>query len=362
MKKLLMLLALALAFAQSPTRANPIIEEDFITEIYFGDGEWYILFNNWAFYWFGITSFDEFSIYTNNGIMMIKPEVEPDFSQDFTVITNDDLIQPVELNPESGYLMLEYYSSWAIQDFSWGMPPGKAVGPVQPGQSINWLPMVFFENYEVMWMPIKNASPYFTGGYGLFKGHFQGYLKDHNNNPVTDAEIRYVSPYIMWPNSSFTPLITTTGGYFEKELYAKNYKLSNVIMDEVEYPIDYWLVMEPNTTITMDIMVDMTVGIAKPDKIYHLTLTNFPNPFSDQTTIELKIGDETRFNDGFMSISSMTGATITVIPLSRSKFSDNIFRYKWNSTLDQSLPNGQYLITVTMDNRQVAASKMVVAR
>lgn len=362
MKKLALLFTLVFTLTQSPIKANPIVEENFIAEIYFEDGEWYILFNNSAFYGFGITSFDEFYIYTNDGIMMILPDVEPDFSQDFSLITNNDLVQPVVLNPESGYLNLEYWSGWIMQDFSWGLPPGKAVGPVQPGQSINWVPVVFYANYETIWMPVKNALPYFTGGFGLFKGNFQGYLMDHNNNPVADAEIRYVSPGIMYPNSSFTPLITTGSGFFQKELLAMNYKLSMVIKNEIEYPIDYWLVMAPNTTITMDLMVDMTVGIAKPGKIYHVTLANFPNPFSDQTTIELKIDDNTHFIDGYMRISGMTGSTIAVIPLSWSRFSDNTFRYEWNNARDYNLPDGQYLISVTMDGRQVAASKMVIAR
>jgi hypothetical protein len=365
MKKLLLAGVIILTLSHYAVQANPIAEEDFITEIYFEDGQWFLLFNNNAISSWGINSFQEFSIYSNNGPLLINPNVVPDFQQPYTTITVYDLLETVMLSPNAGEIELyydEYSYNWIIQEFSWGTPPGSAVGPVLPGQSINWLPVVFYENYEVVWMAVKNAEPYYTNGYGDFQGIFTGYLKDHNNNPVIDAEIKYVSDNIMWPNSNYTPLITGEGGYFQKDIYARNYNLSGVVKDGIEYPMDYWLIVEPGTIITMDIVVDMTVGIAEAEKIYHVTLNNHPNPFSDQTTIELKIDDATHFSSGNIRITGMNGSIIAVIPLTRSKFNNNIMHYVWNNTREYNLPDGQYLVTVTMDERQVATKKMIITR
>lgn len=360
MKNLLLISLLILTLTHHTAKTNPIVEEDFITEIYFEDGQWFILFNNNAMSSWGINSFQEFSIYSNNGPLLINPNVVPDFQQPYTTITVYDLLETVMLSPNAGEIVLyydEYSYNYIIQEFSWGMPPGTAVGPVQAGQSINWLPVVFYQNYEVEWMAVKNAEPYATNGTGDFQGIFTGYLKDHNNNPVIDAEIKYVSDLIMWPNSNYTPLITGAGGYFQINIYARNYHLSGIVKDSVEYPIDHWLIVEPGTIITMDIVVDMTVGIAEAEKIYHVTLNNYPNPFSDQTTIELKIDDATHFSSGNIRITGMNGSIIAVIPLTRSKFNNNIMHYVWNNTREYNLPDGQYLVTVTMDERQVATKK-----
>ncbi len=365
MKKMLLISVLIFTLTHYQAKPNPIIEEDFITEIYFEDGNWFLMFNNWAMFFWGINSFQDFSIFTNNGALLINPDLEPDFQQYYTVITVDDLLEPVELSPNAGSVTLyydDYTGYWIIQDFSWGNPPGTDVGPVLPGQSINWLPVVYYENYEVIWMAVKNAEPYYLNGYGDFKGNFQGYLKDQYNDPVADAEIRYVNPYIMWPNSGYTPLITGSDGFFQKDIYARNYKLSAVIKDDVEYPIDYWLIMEPNTTITMEVMVDITTGIAEVERIYHVTLNNYPNPFSEQTTIELKIDETTHFNDGYLNITQLNGANVAIIPLSKGKFDKNIFRYNWNGAIEKNLPNGQYIVTAIMDGQQVATGKMVIAR
>jgi hypothetical protein len=338
--------------------------EDFLTEIYFEDSNWYLLFNEETFYWFEINSIHDLEIYTNDGVLMIKEDYQPTYVSNLLLITNDDLVQPVTINPTAGTIWVEAEGQyWLTQQITWGESSGSDVGPLLAGQSINYLPFSYSQSQN-MWIPIKNSSPYYYNGYwnGSWEGTFQGYLSDQNGNPVENAEIKYVSDLMLYPLGSFTPLVTTTGGFFQESLYAKIYQLSKVVKDGNEYEIDYWLNMEPGMTITMDLVVDLTVGVAEIANLYHVTLNNFPNPFSHQTTIELKIDIETHFNTGIMMISNLSGSVVSVIPFNRAKFEHNVLKYEWMNDSSLDLPNGQYIIKVEMDGKQVAQSKMIISK
>ncbi len=364
MKKLLLFATLALSLTHAHVKPNPIMMEDFLTEIYFEDSDWYLLFNEETFYWFGINSIHDLTIYTNDGILIINEDYQPNYVAGLLLITNDDLVQPVTINPSAGTIIVVVQGQyWSTQEITWGNPPNTDVGPLQTGQSINYLPFSYNQSQNV-WMAVKNSSPYYYGGYwnGTWKGTFQGYLSDQNGNPVENAEIKYVSDFMTYPLGSFTPLFTTTGGFFQESIYAKMFKLSKVVKEDVEYEINYWLNMEPGITITMDMEVDMSVGITEIAKMYRVKVSNFPNPFSHQTTIELEIDNETHFNTGIMMISNLSGSVVSVIPFNRAKFEHNVLKYEWMNDSSLDLPNGQYIIKVEMDGKQVAQSKMIITK
>ncbi|MBE0639897.1 MAG: hypothetical protein IH598_15375 [Bacteroidales bacterium] len=364
LKFLFIVIAILLAF--QPAISNPIMEEDIVTEIYFEDGNWYILINHNIFWLYGIESLQDISISSTNGPLIIDPDFIPNTSNAFTVLTVENLLQPVSISPEAGALFVAITVNdqyWELQEIMWGTQSSIAVGPVLPGQSINYLPFSY-DQMQVVWMPIKNASPYFYNGYwnGTWEGVFQGYLTDHNGNPVENAEIKYINDLFLWPLGSLTPLTTTTGGFFQESLYAKMYHFDKVIKDGEEYEIDYWLNMEPGVTITMDLVVDMSVGMAEITRMYKVKFKNSPNPLKDQTTIELCIDEETDFIEGMININCLKGSVVAVIPFSRSDFHNNIFRQEWKNGLEYNLPEGQYLISVVMDGKKVADSKMIIAR
>lgn len=369
MKKVLIISLMMVTLLHYHVRPNPYEPENFIAELYFeGEGnDWIILLNNFSFQYYGLTNLDFIDIISSGGFFLFNSSFSLDLNEDFTLLTNDDLIEPVYLDRNSGSLTL-IYDDWDVvyQQFDWGPPPYKSVGSILPGQSLNSLTVTVYNGFYSVWMVFKNALPYYLnpGAGGLHTGVFQGYLVDHNHQPVGNAEIKYIDDFYMPPGSyTYTPLITNSVGFFNKPyLRAKNYHLSAVIIDDIEYPIDEYLVMEPQMTITMDLSVDLSVGIAKPEKIYTVVLNNYPNPFSTQTTIELTINDKTQFSDGVINITNLSGQVISVIPLNRSKFSENIFRHEWSNKTDYNLPDGQYLISVLMDGKQVANSKMIITR
>jgi hypothetical protein len=364
MKKLLLIGVILILLLPANSRANPIIPEDLLSEIYFADNEWYLLFSEDAFYWNGVNSVFDLFIMANSQWLSIKQDYQPTYVNGLLLITNSDLVQPVSLNPQSGSMLIQYNSSpyYINQQVNWGLPPGNSIGPVLTGQSIIWTPISNPNSYSVDWWPVKNSQPYFNGGWGQVSGTVNGYLKDQYNNPVELAEIRYLSQYWMYPNGYFTPMTTNSNGYFTKNLYAKNYLLSAVIKDSIEYPLDEWLVMEPGTTVTIDLVVDMTVGISEITKMYRVKLRNYPNPFSHQTTIELEIDNETHFNTGIMMISNLSGSVVSVIPFNRAKFEHNVLKYEWMNDSSLDLPNGHYIITVEMDGTQVAQTKMIITK
>lgn len=363
MKKLLLAGFMVIALWQVNLKSNPIIPEDVLSEIYFENGEWYLLFNDDAFYWNGINSIFDLWIMSDWSVLTIKPDYQPVFVHGLILITKSDLVQPVNISPQAGFISVSWgpYPFYEQQEFSWGIPPGSSVGPVLPGQSINYI-VTENSNFQTTWWTVKSSQPHYIGGWGGTSGVFQGNLKDQDNNPVDNAEIKYASPYYMYPNGPFTQLFTNGDGFFTKTVMARNYKIWQILKDDIEFPMNTWVMVEPGTTVTVDLIVDLSVGIISHEKIYRVSVNNYPNPFSEQTTIELKIGHETRFDEGYITVSQMDGSSVSIIPIKPGQFTDHLFRYEWNSNQQKNLPSGQYLISVVMDGVQVASSKMILTR
>jgi len=361
MKKLLLAGCVVIALWPADLKPNPIIPQDVLSEIYFEDGEWHLLFNNDAFYWNGINSIFDLWIMSSWSVLTIKPDYQPVFVHGYLLITNNDLVQPVSISPQSGFVKVSWGPDpfFDQQEMSWGNPPGSSVGPVLSGQSINYV-VTENINFQTTWWTVKSSQPHYNGGWGNCSGVFQGHLNDQNNNPVNNAEIKYASPYYMYPNGPFTQLFTDEAGFFTKTVMAMNFKIWQIAKDDVEYPMETWIIVEPGTTVTVDLIVDMSVGIVTPGKIYRVSVTNYPNPFTDHTTISLKIDQETQFHEGCIFVNQLNGSLVSIIPINRSQFADNVFEYQWNKKLERNLPAGQYLISVVMDGRQVATSKMVI--
>jgi outer membrane protein OmpA-like peptidoglycan-associated protein len=81
-------------------------------------------------------------------------------------------------------------------------------------------------------------------------------------------------------------------------------------------------------------------------------LTNFPNPFSDYTTIEAYLKDDVK--NAQIVVSDMSGKTLKTIYL--------LERGKTSVSFDgQNLPNGMYVATLIIDNTTKESIKMIVS-
>ena len=366
MKRLLFCLITTILLS-IPALSNPIMPESLIAEVYFEEDEWFLLIDNDLLIIYGIEDFQNISICSKNGYFIFKDDFLPDFTQN-TIVTNDALEVPVELDKVQDYLFSAYFNTITSEyieftELSWSDYPGEFVGGPNEGQSLIITAIYGWPySYDIEWWLVKNNDPLLLGGGWDIYGQFQGYLFDENSNPVADAEISYISSYYQQiPGIKFQHLITNENGYFfHEQMYAKNWHITGVIKDSIVYPMDIYISIEPDEVLTMDLSVDLTTGIPNRDNTKLATIGNYPNPFNGKTTFTINYKGYPGFENGYINISDLSGRTISIVPLSRSNFTNNQCEMVWQSDKGSGMPAGNYLYSLIIDGSKVATGKMII--
>jgi len=353
MKKLHLFLILALLMAW-PAKANPIFLNCALKEIYFVDNDWTIILDNEFLVLVGATSFEGLQIQTNSGELNFKDDFQYIPGSWYTVITNDALKNPVIISPSIGYISVSYYNMY-MPGLSWSNNPNASVNGPEEGQSLNNYPLVLLDFTVLDWWTIKgNKINCYNSNCSIF-GYFSGYLTDQNNNPIPNAEIRYLQDFFMQA-MFFSPLITNQNGYFNRELPAKNYHLFKIIIDGIDYEFDERVTIEPGENNHYDFQIvvsQVNETFANPSP----GIANFPNPFSTKTTFYINLdGDYLNLNP-MLEIVDMSGKIATIIDLKGATFSGNQMTLEWHN---KSLPPGSYFATVRLDGISRYSHKIII--
>lgn len=220
---LIIIVLLSLSFY---ARSNPIVPESLIVEVYFEDDEWYAVVDCFLMEMFGINTFQEIEIYCSDGQFIFREDFLPDFNNYNTIITRDALQYPIELDPVNDYIHAYWVGGFDFLELDWGSSPGNPVSGPYEGQALEVVFVYGDEYYNYTFWLVKANEPFYFPTQSVVRGIFNGYLLDNNNSPIPDAEIRYVSEYLMQSVYNFPPLITDETGYFcHDELLARNYHL-----------------------------------------------------------------------------------------------------------------------------------------
>jgi len=358
MRRFIFSIILVLLFAV-PTFPNPITPQSLISEVYFEGDEWFLVVENYVLDIFGIEDFQEIEFFSSDGVFIFKEDFLPDFNEELTIITNDALLYPVQLHREMDHI----YTFWSggynyFMPLEWGNSYSYRVFGPNPGQSLI-LRLVYEDNYfnPEFWL-LKSNDPYLLGGDGKTWGIFQGFIYDQNNNPVANAELRYVDDYYFEPSWWFYPIITDQNGHFYKDyMDACNYHIHGIVIDSVEYDFDQYISIEPDSVNTYNFNMVIT-QVPDLHKSGTVKITNSPNPFSDKTIFKIDVDENQHTQNMNLIISDMTGRIISVIPLNGLVARDQTLSISWEN--DHHLPAGSYLISLTDSGRTIATNKMMI--
>lgn len=357
MKRIFFVIFLLLSVWIRPS-ANPIFPESLVSVVYFEGDEWFIVIDNFVLEMFEVETFQEVEMMSGSGLFVFKEDFLPDFSNYYTIITQDALVYPHQLSRVADYITTYVYGGYPLMDLVWGTSPTAPVkGPFE-GQSLVVV-FVYEDNYydPVFWL-CKSSAPNFPGGNGTVYGTFNGYLFDQNNNPVVDAEIKYVPDELTNPPNYFPPLLTDQNGYFFKEsLPARNYHLHRVVIDEVDYDFNEFISIEPDSVNTYHFNMVIT---QVPDLLRSGTvkITNSPNPFSDKTVFNINLDENQHFQNMNLIISDMAGRILSIIPLNGFVSNDQKMNFTWEN--NHQLPSGSYLISLSDSGKTLSTSKMTI--
>ncbi len=340
--------------------ANPIVPENLIAEIYFEDEEWYIALDNMFIEFWGIADFEEVVITCNAGQLMIKDDFLPNLQQNYTILSNEDLYVPIQIN-RGGDIITTDLESFELTTFEWNdQLPSPVCGPF-PGQGLYVWP-VMISDWEMEYWLVKNDNPVtVSAGIGNLEcvATFEGYVLDLNANPVANANIFYIGQsYIQYPYNQFDELWTDDAGYFEIGfLPARNYIIQKIKKATSTFYLDTVLSLEPGINYH-EFIIDYNVGLTESDAPALASVRNFPNPFQDRTIFRISLPPDKKNVKGHITICSLDGTTTSLLPLRDISPKSGAHQIEW--ARPGGLSAGEYLYYLNLDGRNEARGKMMV--
>lgn len=338
--------------------ANPIMPESLFAEVYFENDDWYLVIDNNLLWSYGIEDFEFIQIFCTDGQLFLKPSFLPDSIHEITILTNDDLLSPVEIN-RSGDCITSFYDNFELTTLEWNdILPSPVCGP-QAGQSLSII-MIPVEDMNYEWWLVKNNNPLINGGSLQTYGAFSGYVYDQNNIPVPDARIDYIEPYyIQVPYNCFDTLFTDNNGYFTIDgLPARNYYISNIIKNNQAYSVNEHISIEPNSVNFKVFTIDYIVGCQDSEINKNFEISIFPNPFRYKTNFIITCKKNQSLINAHIKICDIRGKLITILPVHNLPDINGQIKIKWSKSA--GLKAGHYIYSLNQEQDILASGKMTI--
>ena len=290
--------------------------------------------------------------------MLFQPDFYPDSTNWLTTITNDALMEPLELNPNDGFIGIysDYYDE--INTLKWGPDLNDPVTALQADQSTYIQFITSYEYFSYIFWQVKstgcNNYPYGEG----CTGTFLGYIHDQYDDPVGDAEIYYTDDYILNNNYNIHHIITDDEGHFFFDgMFARNYHIHKIVFDGINYPTDEYISMEPNDTVNLDFNIYLT-EIIDTETSQKSVITNSPNPFSQATTFMINLSTTERCSTCTIDIVNLSGQVAETIEINPSLISGQNHAVYWNTK--GNLKSGQYMAFLKSAGHILATHKIII--
>ncbi len=361
-------------FVSVSTIANPIVPEGrlLVSEIYFEGSEWIIEAICNTSEGFESPFLDSVIFITSSGQSYFKPGIELEDGQ-IIMITKDSLITPLSINPDGDFInMKEYvygtdYVAWELrahQNIKFGNYEEASCTSPYSGQSLVLQHFVLeipdWGTDDIYWLEKENNP---TPGSSLFtcnsKDTLSGYIYDKLLNPVDNAELKYCSEEELWAaNPDLLPIYTNEYGYFENTvMYSKMYT-GNIIVygDSVISFVKFKVEIDSSNIYNFIIEDYIHTDIKIRELTNTVSLTNYPNPVREKTTISVTIPQNIYFKNAVIKIFNNNGKIVDIMPLHYN--SNNIYNVIWNRS--DKIPPGKYFVNLDINNKKVASSNMLV--
>ena len=347
-----------LLFLSASLQSNPIPPPSLIVEVYFDNGEWVLVVDNIYMMAWGIEDFEGVEIFSSNGYAYINPDVVPDPDEWVTLLTADDLTQPLEIDPVEDHVGAWVSGGFTLCDLEWGPDPDDVVSGPEPWQSIVISYVASTPEWNYMFWPLMGASHNCYATACAKHGVFTGYVTDQYNNPVPGGEICYLPDELLFSEFGFYHIITDASGqYLHPYMPARNYHIEKIMFDDAEYPVDEFISIEPNDTLNLDFTIYLTDinTVANTNKA---SIRNFPNPFSNVTSFSGCIPDHTPGEVCAIEIVNIAGKIVAIINISSNTWGSGGFSTDWNA--GAHLAKGTYFARLKTGKEMIATTKITI--
>lgn len=354
----LFLCTVLLILASGFLKSNPVTPAGLIVEIYFEDGQWVMVADNTYLWIYGLNSFDNIMIFSQSGSSSFQPDFLPDMEEAVTLITNDALFQPIEVDPTEDQVGARVDEGYSLAFLDWGPDPGDMVSGPAPGQSLVLSMVAYNMNYNYIYWTVKGESRDCFENSCWKWGTFTGSVVDQSGNPVQGAEICYLCDELLFSGYTFTHLVTGADGNYEfGYMPARNYHIEKIMIDGAEYLTDEYITIEPNQTTTLDFTVILT-GAEEHSSQRGISLSNYPNPFRGKTNFSIFI-PENNFNQAMViRVADISGKVIGIIPVDTSASKDGKMSITWNP--GETVAPGVYFASLIAVNRTLVVHKITI--
>lgn len=364
MKKIVILIIVV--FGISFAKANPIVYAPIlITEMYIdSNNKWTIeLFINYT----GVNNLDSFKLVTSSGEALFKSGITVS-QNEVILITEDSMQSPLSINRygDNIYLKLCDYGSWNQTSYTltFGDNPNTCQCTFPRfGQSIE---MVSYTFSETTYLYVKSSIPslgtYPSDNAINSPGTLSGHVYDINNNPVKFQSILLLaSPCWSEPSPVFINL--DTSGYYNSSLVARYYEVSVQLNSTCDIIADTIIAVEPDSATICDFHLKISNGIEEYNlSKNNITMSNYPNPFKDNTTIEIKSANNNVLSNAIVKIFNNNGEIVKIIPVGDYNNKTNSYSVSVSNNKNQSLESGIYFYTLEADGKKVSSNKMTIIK
>ncbi|MEZ5198621.1 MAG: hypothetical protein R2764_20215 [Bacteroidales bacterium] len=364
MKKLVTFFAFMLIYINY-SQSNPIMPESLIAEVYFENDDWYLAIDNELLFVYGIEDFENIQIFCNDGQLIFVNGFLPDLSVSYTIITNDNLINPVEIERSGDIITSSWYDpvngNIGFTTLAWNdVLPSPVFGPLE-GQSLS-IVMIPVEEYIYEWWLVKNSNPYIFGWPDNTYGTFAGCVLDINHIPVPNARIDYIeSYYIEFPYNVFDTLITNDTGYFSiPYMPARNYYITKIVKNNMAYFINDYISIEPDSVNFYEFNIDYIVGQPDVKTSENYKISNFPNPTNGNTEFVIDCKGNQPPDNAYIKINDINGKKLTVLPVSNPPDGNGQIKINWQN--QSGLEVGNFIYTLIQGDDILATGKMMITK
>ncbi len=364
MKKILLLSVLL--FAVLIIKANPIIHSSFlITELYFDSNDKWtmeLLIKD------QIINLDNYKLITSTGEFHFKNGITVN-PNDIILITIDSMQTPLTLNRSGDFIQIKWFTN--SQWFDDGIPlrygniTNAAVSPPLIGQSIELLIINgTFPAYSGF-AYIKSKTPD-LGSINVntsnCMGNLNGFVYDINNNPVAFDSVRIIN----WPqtNSFSNKIWFDATGYFNQEMYARNYTIQIYYPKTSSIPcFDTIISIELDSTVSCIFHINNYVSsISEQNSKINTTLSNFPNPFTTSTNILINISDSKNASKAILKFFNSVGEIVRIIPVDGYAVSTAAYSIPFSIQDMHEFTSGTYYYVLELNGEKLASNKMTLIK
>jgi hypothetical protein len=357
-KSLVIFLLVALV---SFVRGNVIAPRAYISEILVdSSGNWTIEI---GFYEWDLPSIDSIRLVTSSGSSIITSYTVIPGGGEFcfdslSVITNDNLANPITINPNGDLVkLISYLNPWGedpVDSIAFGDYPGSKLSCIHEGES------VMFAMYDIetggTWGFGIDSSPTIgtindtTGA----MGNFSGIVYDLEGNPFTGGYfcLPFIEDMVMHinPDGSFSERVLSHRITFDTiKLHLPNRPLT--IETYTIEPVDFCL--RPESSHYQDIITtSLVTGIEEKGDAGGNVVVLSPNPFSDIVLFYFNLKNSNLSDEISLSIYSLDGRK-----LDRVRLLPDQKRYEWIP--GGAVSSGTLIYRLEMNNKTLKSGKFI---